>query len=454
MVTMDGTRTLVRLLGLALALGACAGGPGPGTDRTDTDTDLGEVPRGAIVGLGIAPAEPVAALGEKVLFSAVAYFESGASQDVTDIVDWTATDDRVVSIGLGGLATALAVGRSDVVAQLPDGGPGAKVKLVVRDAAPLQFVALAPDAVEIAVGQTVRLKATGTWADGEEGDVTGSCAWESSDEGVATVPRAGAIEGIGAGTATVTATCGEVSATAVVTVAAEATDLGLPDLRVTGVAVAVAGDEVTWSATVRNDGDALATDVFIDAFLDLAAAPTPADLFDATAYIPSVPAGGSAPVTIVLEGASAGTFSSWLMVDADGWIAESNETNNASGPHAVTVTSTGPAGPADLVIVDFFAIYDGTTTSYVVEIRNDGGSDAEDFWLDVVYDSLTSPTDCTASDDYVFIPLLAPGETFTWYPEVDDGPFLWWDSWAWVDSCDDVMEDDESNNQDTFEVTP
>lgn len=69
---------------------------------------------------------------------------------------------------------------------------------------------------EVAVGQTLRLTATVTDADGEkmpEAEVT----WTSSSETVATVAN-GVVRGVADGTATITATSGEVSATCEITV--------------------------------------------------------------------------------------------------------------------------------------------------------------------------------------------------------------------------------------------
>ena len=73
---------------------------------------------------------------------------------------------------------------------------------------------LSKDSVSISVSVTLRLSATIT----PETTTDKTIKWTSSDEKVAKVSSGGLISAIGAGTATITAACGERSATCEVTV--------------------------------------------------------------------------------------------------------------------------------------------------------------------------------------------------------------------------------------------
>ncbi|MFV2198461.1 Ig-like domain-containing protein [Nocardiopsis sp. LOL_012] len=78
-------------------------------------------------------------------------------------------------------------------------------------------VTVAPATVSVAEAATTQLSATLTYTDTSTTDVTSAAAWSSSDETVALV-SAGEVTGVGAGTATVTATHTGLSGTCEVTV--------------------------------------------------------------------------------------------------------------------------------------------------------------------------------------------------------------------------------------------
>ena len=81
----------------------------------------------------------------------------------------------------------------------------------------VQLVTVQPAAAEIAVGEGLGLQTTVTLADG--GTISGlPVAWSSSNSGVASVDASGVVRGVGAGTATITATVDHVSGTASISV--------------------------------------------------------------------------------------------------------------------------------------------------------------------------------------------------------------------------------------------
>ena len=69
----------------------------------------------------------------------------------------------------------------------------------------LTSVSIMPASPSIAVGKTVQLTAVGGYDDGTSNKLTSNVTWSSSDSRVATISASGFLEGVSAGTATITA---------------------------------------------------------------------------------------------------------------------------------------------------------------------------------------------------------------------------------------------------------
>ena len=84
----------------------------------------------------------------------------------------------------------------------------------------LQTITVGPTGVGILVAKTQQMTAIGTYDDGTQKNITGSTAttWTSNDQTIATVSAAGLVTGVGAGTATITATNGVATGSASITV--------------------------------------------------------------------------------------------------------------------------------------------------------------------------------------------------------------------------------------------
>src|SRR3982751_2646958 len=74
--------------------------------------------------------------------------------------------------------------------------------------APSSIASITVTGAAPAVGAVTQLAATGALSDGTTEDVTSTASWMSSDPSVVTVSAAGAVTGVGAGTASVFATVG------------------------------------------------------------------------------------------------------------------------------------------------------------------------------------------------------------------------------------------------------
>jgi hypothetical protein len=84
----------------------------------------------------------------------------------------------------------------------------------------LQTITVGPTGVGILVAKTQQMTAIGTYDDGNQKNITGSTSttWTTSDATVASVSAAGLVTGVGAGSATITATNGVATGSASITV--------------------------------------------------------------------------------------------------------------------------------------------------------------------------------------------------------------------------------------------
>ena len=211
------------------------------------------------------------ALGETVQLTATVLDQNGQAMAGT-AVTWASSASAVATVGGSGLVTASGNGSATITASA--GAASGTAAVTVLQAA--DSVIIGPTELTLAVlGDTVRLAARAFDANGNEMP-DAQFAWESNDAAVATVDSTGLVTAVGNGTATITASAGAASGTAVVTVVqaagsvvvepAEATLSALGNtLRLTARAFDANGNEVpdaqfSWAssdaavATVDNTG--------------------------------------------------------------------------------------------------------------------------------------------------------------------------------------------------------
>ncbi len=176
--------------------------------------------------------------GQQASFGASAVMSDGAHVDITGLADWESSDDEVLEIGAWGAARGLTVGNADVTAGL-DGivSEPISVGVVARptlraiyiqnfDCYPRPFFGPGPfpepfpepwlvdfapppctDVIE--VGTTRQYQAMGEFANGYYEDITDEVAWSATPSSVGTI-EAGLFSGSGAGTATISASLGDI----------------------------------------------------------------------------------------------------------------------------------------------------------------------------------------------------------------------------------------------------
>lgn len=143
-------------------------------------------------------------------------------------IQWTSSDESIARVSSGGVVTGKSEGTATITATV--GGKSASCVVTVSYI-PLSSVSLNKSTLSLGVFNfsSERLEATVSPSNATDKTVV----WSSSDESVATVSSGGIVKGKSEGTATITATVGEKSASCVVTVTkytapvGEAVDLGL-----------------------------------------------------------------------------------------------------------------------------------------------------------------------------------------------------------------------------------
>lgn len=193
----------------------------PANPMIGCDINLTVVP--VLTSVSVTPSNASLPKGVTQQFTATGSFNDGTQQNQTTAVTWSSSNPAAVSIsnaqGSQGIASAVALGTSTISATL---GSISNSNTVTITAAAPSTLAVNPSTVSLHVGNTQQLSATITLTDGTTQDATQTATWSTSDSTVATIStasgRQGLVTGVAAGTATITATSGSLSSTAVVIV--------------------------------------------------------------------------------------------------------------------------------------------------------------------------------------------------------------------------------------------
>ncbi len=161
--------------------------------------------------ISITPSNPQIALKTTFQLTAIGTFSDHSTQDLTSSVTWSTSAKTVATVsngtGMKGLATAVGAGQTVVTAYYGD--VTGTTTLTVFNAT-LAFITVTPADQTIQSGKTLQFTATANYSNGLTQNITRMALWKSSSNQVAKVTNAknrrGLGKGIGAGTATITAT--------------------------------------------------------------------------------------------------------------------------------------------------------------------------------------------------------------------------------------------------------
>jgi len=210
------TKQLVGILAAAAIIAACSNDK---TTSTPVVASVTMVPPSDTVQVG----DTMLNLRRKAQLAAVLKDAGGNVLSVIqtgESVVWTSSDSTVAAVSAGGIVTAKKTGSATITATIEG---ESSTSAVTVDTVSVATVSVSPAIDSVNVGSSVNLKA---WPRDASGDtlVAKRTIWTSSDTSVAIVSNAdslgvatgnvGAIQGLAAGTATITAKIAGVSGTA------------------------------------------------------------------------------------------------------------------------------------------------------------------------------------------------------------------------------------------------
>ncbi|QDG52672.1 tandem-95 repeat protein [Persicimonas caeni] len=171
------------------------------------------VVEGEVASVEVAPNPSTLFVGETATFQATAFSEEGSPIPEPFVV-WSVEDEQVATVNSSGVVTALAEGTTNLVANVEGITGSAEIEVIP---VPVDRIEITPQDPSVTVGGTVQLRAkVFDVAANELTDRTPT--WTSSNTGVATVDASGLVSAQSAGTSTITAEVGAVSADVTVTV--------------------------------------------------------------------------------------------------------------------------------------------------------------------------------------------------------------------------------------------
>jgi uncharacterized protein YjdB len=199
-------------VGSASITASAQGFNGP-VSSTATVTVGGTGTGGTLATIAVVPgAQSVSTLGQTTQFTAIGTTSTGATEYLTNVVTWSSSDAGVATIGAAtGLATAVGPGTATITALFNSQSSTISgiATLTVSASASGEVTALTvtPTAESIsASAQTAQLIALGTIGTTQlPQNYTDKVTWASSIPSVATVTSSGLVQGVSAGTTTITA---------------------------------------------------------------------------------------------------------------------------------------------------------------------------------------------------------------------------------------------------------
>ena len=311
-----GVRILA--LGALLSLAACGGSDGGGGGTTTTPT---------IASVTLEPTTAtLTTTGQTVTLSATVRDSEGAV--VSSTLTWSSSATGVATVNSSGVVTAVADGTATITARTA----GVSASATITVARQVTRVVVSPSAATLDVGGTVALTASVEDASGTA--IPGAVpTWTSSVPAVATVSASGVVTALAGGMSTITATVGDASATATITVSSPLASIVLSPSADT---LDIGATSVLTAATFDADGAALGGVSLTWTSSDEAVATV-----DGTGVVTGVSPGNS--TITAASGSVAGTAA--IRVDA---------------PDVVIVNDTTLTGTID---VDDFTVPEGKTVT-------------------------------------------------------------------------------------------
>ena len=190
-VTWSSTNTGVAIInGSGLATGQSLGGTkitatlGAISDTTDIT-----VTAPVLVSITVTPDNSSVEVGNSLQYTATGTYSDSSTANITDLVTWLSTVPEFVTIDDSGLATGLQSGGGTIIRATL--GSITDITFLSVTAPVLVSITVTPINNSVADGNSLQYTATGTYSDSSTVNITGSVAWTSSNNGVATINSSG-----------------------------------------------------------------------------------------------------------------------------------------------------------------------------------------------------------------------------------------------------------------------
>lgn len=223
----DPSSLIVRLSSGGVAFGVA---PGTVTITATLGSISASVPftitNATIQSIEVTPTSHTVPIGWHQTFTATGVFSDSSTQDITNAVQWQTNNANAVTVsntsGNIGLAVAVASGTATITANFSYAGASASgTSGLTVSSYTLQSLSVTPNSTLLAPGASQQYTATGTWSDGSSQILNEFVSWSASDisgTNVAIVGGPGSVTGESAGSATITAQFGTLSASSTVLV--------------------------------------------------------------------------------------------------------------------------------------------------------------------------------------------------------------------------------------------
>jgi uncharacterized protein YjdB len=169
-----------------------------------------------IVSLALSPTSAQIKPGANTQFSATATYGNNSTGDVSSSVTWTSSNISIATINSSGLATAVAIGTTNITAK--SGSVVSPIAKLTVSNKTISVITVSPQNLTLSNGGQQQYTANATYSDGSNGDVTNAVTWSSSSSSVATITTAGFVTAVGTGTSTISAALNGVIGTSTLTV--------------------------------------------------------------------------------------------------------------------------------------------------------------------------------------------------------------------------------------------
>jgi len=150
-------------------------------------------------------------------YTATGTFGDNSTGDVTSQVTWVSSATNIATISTAGLATAVALGTTNITAK--SGSVISPASVLTVSNKTIVSISVSPQNQTLTAGSQQQYTAQASYSDGSFGDITNSVTWNSSSTLVATITSPGGLAtAVATGTTTITAALSGVIGTTQLTV--------------------------------------------------------------------------------------------------------------------------------------------------------------------------------------------------------------------------------------------